>query len=50
MEDRDLLDPDAPRPNLVASSNMDDLLELYESIMSELDSLLDGQKKFVADE
>jgi hypothetical protein len=46
MNDIDLPDADSPRPNLANIPSMDDMLALYEKVLSELDSAISTQKDF----
>ena len=50
MNNIDLPDADSPRPNLANIPSMDDMLALYEKLLSELDSAISTQKDFVADD
>ena len=50
MNDIDLPDADSPRPNLANIPSMDDMLALYEKVLSELDSAISTQKDFAADD
>jgi hypothetical protein len=49
MNDIDLPDADSPRPNLANIPSMDDMLALYEKVLSELDSAISTQKDFASD-
>jgi hypothetical protein len=49
MNDFELSDIDSPRPNLTSIPNMDDMLALYEKVLSELDSAISTQKEFARD-
>jgi len=49
MNNIDLPDADSPRPNLANIPSMDDMLALYEKVLSELDSAISTQKDFAAD-
>ncbi len=49
MNDFELSDIDSPRPNLASIPNMDDMLALYEKVLSELDSAISTQKEFAKD-
>ena len=46
MNNIDLPDADSPRPNLANIPSMDDMLALYEKVLSELDSAISTQKDF----
>ena len=46
MNNFDLPDADSPRPNLANIPSMDDMLALYEKVLSELDSAISTQKDF----
>ena len=50
MNNIDLPDADSPRPNLANIPSMDDMLALYEKVLSELDSAISTQKDFAADD
>ena len=50
MNNIDLPDADSPRPNLASIPSMDDMLALYEKVLSELDSAISTQKDFAADD
>ena len=50
MNNIDLSDADSPRPNLANIPSMDDMLALYEKVLSELDSAISTQKDFAADD
>ena len=50
MNNFDLPDADSPRPNLANIPSMDDMLALYEKVLSELDSAISTQKDFAADD
>ena len=50
MNEFDLSDVDTPRPNLANIPSMDDMLALYEKVLSELDSAISTQKDFAADD
>jgi hypothetical protein len=50
MNEMDLTGADSPRPNLANIPSMDDMLALYEKVLSELDSAISIQKDFAADE
>jgi hypothetical protein len=50
MNDIDLPDADSPRPDLANIPSMDDMLALYEKVLSELDSAISTQKDFAADD
>jgi hypothetical protein len=42
-------DADSPRPNLADIPSMDDMLALYEKVLSELDSAISTQREFAGD-
>jgi len=46
MNEFELSDIDSQRPNLASIPNMDDMLALYEKVLSELDSAISTQKEF----
>jgi hypothetical protein len=46
MNDFERPDADSPRPNLANSPSMDDMLALYEKVLSELDSAIYTQREF----
>ena len=46
MNNFDLPDADSPRPNLANIPSMDDMLALYEKVLSELDSAISTQREF----
>jgi hypothetical protein len=46
MNNIDLPDADSPRPNLANIPSMDDMLALYEKVLSELDSAISTQREF----
>jgi hypothetical protein len=46
MNNIDLPDADSPRPNLTNIPSMDDMLALYEKVLSELDSAISTAKDF----
>lgn len=48
MNNLELPDADSPRPNLASIPNMDDMLALYEKVLSELDSAISTQKNFTS--
>ena len=50
MNNIDLPDADSPRPNLANIPSMDDMLALYEKVLSELDNAISTQKDFAADD
>ena len=50
MNEFDLSDVDTPRPNLANIPSMDDMLALYEKVLSELDSAISTQKDFASDD
>jgi hypothetical protein len=50
MNNIDLPDADSPRPNLANIPSMDDMLALYEKVLSELDSAISTQRDFAADD
>ena len=50
MNNIDLPDADSPRPNLASIPSMDDMLALYEKVLSELDSAISTQKDFASDD
>jgi hypothetical protein len=50
MNNIDLPDADSPRLNLANIPSMDDMLALYEKVLSELDSAISIQKDFAADD
>jgi hypothetical protein len=50
MNNIDRPDVDSPRPNLASIPSMDDMLALYEKVLSELDSAISTQKNFALDE
>jgi hypothetical protein len=50
MNNIDLPDADSPRPDLANIPSMDDMLALYEKVLSELDSAISTQKDFAADD
>jgi len=50
MNNIDLPDADSPRPNLANIPSMDDMLALYEKVLSELDSAISTQKDFASDD
>ena len=49
MNDIDLPDADSPRPNLASIPSMDDMLALYEKVLSELDLAISSQREFATD-
>jgi hypothetical protein len=49
MNNFELPDADSPRPNLANIPDMDDMLALYEKVLSELDSAISTQKEFARD-
>jgi len=49
MNNFDLPDVDSPRPNLASIPNIDDMLALYEKVLSELDSAISAQKGFAGE-
>ena len=49
MNDIDLPDADSPRPNLANIPSMDEMLALYEKVLSELDLAISSQREFAAD-
>jgi len=49
MNNFDLPDVDSPRPNLASIPNIDDMLALYEKVLSELDSAISTQKGFAGE-
>ena len=50
MTEMNSTDADATRPNLADIPSMDDMLALYEKVLSELDSAISTQKDFAKDE
>jgi len=50
MNEFDLSNVDTPRPNLANIPSMDDMLALYEKVLSELDSAISTQKDFASDD
>mgnify|MGYP000430111579 FL=1 len=50
MNEFDLSDVDTPRPNLANIPSMDDMLALYEKVLSELDSAISTAKDFSSDD
>lgn len=50
MTELNLADAESSRPNLVDIPSMDDMLALYEKVLSELDSAISTQKDFAKDE
>jgi hypothetical protein len=50
MNNIDLPDADSPRPNLANIPSMDDMLALYEKVLSELDSAISTAKHFASDD
>ena len=50
MNNIDLPDADSPRPNLANIPSMDDMLALYEKVLSELDSAISTAKDFSSDD
>ena len=50
MNEMDLTGAVSPSPNLANIPSMDDMLALYEKVLSELDSAISIQKDFAADE
>ena len=50
MNNFDLPDADSPRPNLANIPSMDDMLALYEKVLSELDSAISTAKDFSSDD
>ena len=50
MNNIDLQAADSPRPNLANIPSMDDMLALYEKVLSELDSAISAQKNFALDD
>ena len=50
MNEFDLSNVDTPRPNLASIPSMDDMLALYEKVLSELDSAISTQKDFASDD
>ena len=49
MNDIDLPDADSPRPNLANIPSMDEMLALYEKVLSELDLAISSQREFATD-
>lgn len=49
MNELEMPDDDSPRPNLANIPSMDDMLALYEQVLSELDSAISTQKNFASD-
>ena len=49
MNELEMPDDDSPRPNLANIPSMDDMLALYEKVLSELDSAISTQKEFASD-
>ena len=45
----ELTDADSPRPNLADSPSMDNVLALYEKVLSELDLAISSQREFATD-
>jgi hypothetical protein len=50
MNEINLTEADSSRPNLADIPSMDDMLALYEKVLSELDSAISTQKDFAKDE
>jgi len=50
MTEFELPDADSPRPNLANIPSMDDMLALYEKVLSELDSAISTAKDFSSDD
>ena len=50
MNEFDPSDVDTPRPNLANIPSMDDMLALYEKVLSELDSAISTAKDFSAED
>ena len=50
MTEFELPEADSPRPDLTKMPSMDDMLALYEKVLSELDSAISTQKDFAADD
>jgi hypothetical protein len=50
MNEFDLSDVDTPRPNLTSIPSMDDMLALYEKVLSELDSAISTAKDFSSED
>ena len=50
MNEFDLSDVETTRPNLASFPNMDDMLALYEKVLSELDSAISTQKEFASED
>ena len=48
MNELEMPDDDSPRPNLANIPSMDDMLALYEKVLSELDSAISTQRKFAS--
>jgi hypothetical protein len=49
MNELEMSDDDSLRPNLANIPSMDDMLALYEKVLSELDSAISTQKDFASD-
>jgi len=49
MNKLEMSDDDSLRPNLANIPSMDDMLALYEKVLSELDSAISTQKEFASD-
>ena len=45
----ELTDADSPRPNLADIPSMDNMLALYEKVLSELDLAISSQREFATD-
>ena len=45
----ELTDADSPRPNLADIPSMDNVLALYEKVLSELDLAISSQREFATD-
>ena len=50
MNELEMPDDDSPRPNLANMPSMDDMLALYEKVLSELDSAISTAKDFSSDD
>jgi hypothetical protein len=50
MNELEMPDDDSPRPNLANMPGMDEMLALYEKVLSELDSAISTQKDFALDD
>jgi hypothetical protein len=46
----ELSDMDTPRPSLADVPSMNDMIALYEKVLSELDSAISTQRKFASDD